>query len=202
MANKEELLKKSKREVELEIELYSTRNALLNAHMQRLSRDKEENDNQLAEAKLALVLIRKEENKAAKGGVKKLTQEQALIISGFTGYLACSAETVKADVEKRLGEPMGDITLAAVGQDKISALYKDDYAKLCPYAHPESDNRLTDEQAIIVTGYTGMLLGDVDKFYADLEKRLGRKIVNSELPSIGQEKISELYREDFRALAI
>ncbi|MGE0972533.1 hypothetical protein ACQFN5_24675 [Klebsiella sp. WOUb02] len=66
MANKEELLKKSKREVELEIELYTTRDALLNAHMQILSRDKSANDNQLAEAKLALVLIRKEENKAAK----------------------------------------------------------------------------------------------------------------------------------------
>ena len=66
MANKEELLKKSKREVELEIELYTTRDALLNTHMQILSRDKAANDNQLAEAKLALVLIRKEENKAAK----------------------------------------------------------------------------------------------------------------------------------------
>lgn len=66
MANKEELLKKSKREVELEIELYTTRDALLNAHMQILSRDKSANDNQLAEAKLALVLIRKEENKAAR----------------------------------------------------------------------------------------------------------------------------------------
>ncbi|HGW2956143.1 TPA: hypothetical protein ACNP37_004876 [Raoultella ornithinolytica] len=66
MATKEELMKKSKREVELEIELCTTREALLNAHMQILSRDKAANDNQLAEAKLALMLIRKEENKAAK----------------------------------------------------------------------------------------------------------------------------------------
>ncbi|HIF6320241.1 TPA: hypothetical protein ACX3MK_004574 [Raoultella ornithinolytica] len=66
MATKEELMKKSKREVELEIELCTTREALLNAHMQILSLDKAANDNQLAEAKLALMLIRKEENKAAK----------------------------------------------------------------------------------------------------------------------------------------
>ncbi|HIF5761125.1 TPA: hypothetical protein ACX3MK_005066 [Raoultella ornithinolytica] len=66
MANKEELLKKSKREVELEIELYTTRDALLNAHMQILSRDKAANDNQLAESKLALVLIRRKENKTTK----------------------------------------------------------------------------------------------------------------------------------------
>ncbi len=66
MATKEELMKKSKRETELEIELYTTRDALLNAHMQILSRDKAANDKQLADAKLALVLIRKEENKPAK----------------------------------------------------------------------------------------------------------------------------------------
>ena len=63
MATKEELLKKSKREVELEIELYTTRDALLNAHMQILARDKAANESALADAKLALVLFRKEENK-------------------------------------------------------------------------------------------------------------------------------------------
>ncbi|KMK13574.1 hypothetical protein ABW09_23320 [Pluralibacter gergoviae] len=60
--------------------------------------------------------------------------------------------------------------------------------------------KLTDKQAIIVTGYTGKLLGDVGNFYADLENRLGRKIVNAELPSIGKEKISSLYKDDFMSI--
>ncbi|THE44863.1 hypothetical protein DJ495_06405 [Raoultella ornithinolytica] len=79
-------------------------------------------------------------------------------------------------------------------------MYKADFAKLCPVKNPDSKNKLTEEQAIIVTGYTGKLLGDMNAFLADLGKRLGRKIVNSELPSIGQEKISILYKEDFSLL--
>ena len=65
---------------------------------------------------------------------------------------------------------------------------------------PDQLRKFTREQAVIIAWYTGKLLGDVGKFYTDVEKRLGRKIVNSELPSIGQEKISELYREDFLML--
>lgn len=198
----------TKRELELEIELYSAREQLLRANYEIMMRDRETNNQLLSNAQFELDKLNKQEEEkiesegkesvGAEG--KKLTLQQALIISGYTGVLACSAETVKADVEKRLGEPVGDITLAAVRQGKISALYKDDYAKLCPHAHPESDNRLTDEQAVIVTGYTGKLLGDVGKFYTDLEKRLGRKIVNAELPSIGKEKISALYKYDFLSI--
>lgn len=196
---------KTKRELELEIELYSAREQLLRANYEIMMRDKEINDQLLSNARFEMDnFIHQEEEKTngdAKNStspdVKKLTLEQALIISGFTGVQACSAEALKADAEKRFGEQAGDISLSDRGQDKVRALYNGDYARLCPYANPESDNRLTEEQAIIVTGYTGMLLGDVDKFYADLEKRLGRKIVNAELPSIGQDKISLLYEKDF-----
>ncbi|EMX8695995.1 hypothetical protein AAH248_001209 [Klebsiella michiganensis] len=193
---------KTKRELELEIELYSTREQLLRAGYEIMMRDKETNDELLSNAQFELDKVIQQENKLSDAGIKKLTPEQALIISGYTGVLACSASAVKADVEKRLGEPVGDITLVSFGEEKISALYKDDYANLCPHTHPESEMKLTDEQAVIVTGYTGKLLGDVGKFCTDLEKRLGRKIVSSELPSIGQDKVSTLYKADFSSLTL
>ncbi|MDM4222886.1 hypothetical protein QTP17_29745, partial [Klebsiella pasteurii] len=143
----------------------------------------------------------KDEGPVVQEKIKKLSPVQALIISGYTGFVACNTAALRADIEKRLGGPVGNITLGGVS-DKICNLYKNDFSNLCPHAHPESENKLTEGQAIIVTGYTGKLLGDVDKFYADLEKRLGRKIVNEELPAIGQEKISALYKEDFQSLVL
>lgn len=38
--------------------------------------------------------------------MQKLTQEQALAISGFTGILACKFSDFHEDVEKRLGRPV------------------------------------------------------------------------------------------------
>ncbi|PLO68761.1 hypothetical protein CWN49_15790, partial [Klebsiella michiganensis] len=117
----------------------------------------------------------------------------------YTGFNACSMEELKSDIEKRLGGTVGNITMG-VANDKISKLYKDDFSRLCPHMRPESEIKLTADQAIIVTGFTGKVLGDVNAFFADLEKRLGRKIVSAELPAIGQEKISQLYVDDFRSI--
>lgn len=61
--------------------------------------------------------------------------------------------------------------------------------------------RLTPEQCIILTGFTGILHGEFEWFHEDLEKRLGRDVQTSELgyPEFIQE-FRELYEEDFNAL--
>lgn len=73
----------------------------------------------------------------------------------------------------------------------------------------ESDTRtmevpkLTLEQAIIVSGYTHvMALDDSGLLFTDVEKRLGRKIKDSDYldPNFGDE-VKELYREDYIRIA-
>lgn len=132
--------------------------------------------------------------------LRKFTREQAVIIAGYTGTATCKPFELRNDISIRKGKKLTNAAMQRLTRQEIEELYKTDFQKLCPVKNPGSKTRLTQEQAVIVTGYTGKLLGDVGKFYTDLEKRLGRKIVNSELPSIGQEKISELYRQDFLML--
>lgn len=38
--------------------------------------------------------------------LQKLTKEQAIVITGFTGVMACSFSDFHEDVEKRLGRPV------------------------------------------------------------------------------------------------
>lgn len=62
----------------------------------------------------------------------KLTKEQAIVISGFTGITCCSFGLLHEDVEKRLGYPVwthqfGDEEFS----DKVKALYRGDFLALC-----------------------------------------------------------------------
>ncbi|HHJ4504598.1 TPA: hypothetical protein ACQJXC_006106 [Raoultella ornithinolytica] len=134
--------------------------------------------------------------------LRKFTREQAVIIAGYTGAAACKHYDLREDVSSRKGKKITNAAMKKLTRAELEELYKANFQLLCPAKHPESKNRLTPEQAVILTGYTGKLLGDVGNFYSDIEKRLGRKIVNAELASIGQEKISEMYRDDFLALAL
>jgi len=61
--------------------------------------------------------------------------------------------------------------------------------------------KLTPQQCIILTGFTGILHGEFEWFHEDLEKRLGREVQTSELgyPEFMQECRS-LYEEDFNNL--
>lgn len=60
--------------------------------------------------------------------------------------------------------------------------------------------KLTKEQAIVVTGYTGfMIVNSFSDFHEDLERRMGRPVWTHEIPSLTA-RIQELYREDFLAL--
>ena len=58
----------------------------------------------------------------------KLTKEQGIVITGFTGKLACKFADFHEDVERRLGEPVfthqfGDKDFA----NKIEELYRADF---------------------------------------------------------------------------
>ena len=60
--------------------------------------------------------------------MKKLSKEQAIVITGFTGKLACQFGDFHADVEKRLGHPVwthqvGDKEFAK----KLEELYREDF---------------------------------------------------------------------------
>ena len=58
---------------------------------------------------------------------------------------------------------------------------------------------LTQEQKLIVTGFTKTLCCSFDDFHADVEKRLGRSVQSMEFPSLAP-LIQEAYREDFMKL--
>ena len=63
----------------------------------------------------------------------KLTKEQAIIISGYTGFLICQFSDLQNDVEKRVGRPvwtheMGD----AQFMENLQALYREDFIALAP----------------------------------------------------------------------
>lgn len=54
--------------------------------------------------------------------------------------------------------------------------------------------KLTKEQAIIITGFTGVLIGKFSDFHEDIEKRLGRPVITHEMAYLDAK---ELYKEDF-----
>lgn len=66
--------------------------------------------------------------------MKKLTKEQALVITGFTGIMVCNSfSDFHEEVEKRMGRPvvtheMGDKVLF----DEIKELFREDFLNLVP----------------------------------------------------------------------
>lgn len=59
--------------------------------------------------------------------------------------------------------------------------------------------KLTEEQALVLTGFTDTLMVDFSKFHADVEKRLGRPVMTHEFPKL-RVAIKEAYRADFMRL--
>ena len=58
--------------------------------------------------------------------------------------------------------------------------------------------KLTKEQGIILTGFTGVMCCKWADFHEDVERRLGRPIFTHEFASkLMEDKIKELYRENF-----
>jgi hypothetical protein len=62
-------------------------------------------------------------------------------------------------------------------------------------------NKLTKEQAIVLTGFTGTLCCNFSDFHEDVEKRLGNPVLTHEFGSEAMvDKLKELYLVDFIAM--
>lgn len=59
--------------------------------------------------------------------------------------------------------------------------------------------KLTKEQALVITGFTGLVAINMGEFQEDVQNRLGYMVATHELPLLA-EQIQELYREDFIAM--
>ena len=63
----------------------------------------------------------------------KLTKEQAIILTGFTGITHCSFSDFHEDVEKRLGHPVWTHHFADAGfNQKMKELYREDFLAILP----------------------------------------------------------------------
>lgn len=70
---------------------------------------------------------------ASAGSVPTLTKEQAVIITGFTGYAACSFSELHEDVERRLGRPVWTHEFADEDVRKeMRDAYREDFVAMCP----------------------------------------------------------------------
>lgn len=56
--------------------------------------------------------------------------------------------------------------------------------------------KLTKEQKIVLTGFTGVLMCDFSDFHADVETRMGRGVLTHEFAS-NKEELKKLYHDDF-----
>lgn len=56
--------------------------------------------------------------------------------------------------------------------------------------------KLTKEQAVVITGFTGIMSCNFSDFHADVERRMGRPVFTHEF-AFNADEVKELYREDF-----
>ena len=64
--------------------------------------------------------------------VQELTKEQAIIVSGFTGYAACAFGHLHEDVEKRLGRPVWTHEFANKEfAEEVRDVYRHDFLEMC-----------------------------------------------------------------------
>lgn len=63
--------------------------------------------------------------------IQPLSKEQAIVITGYTGYLACDWHEFHLDAEKRLGRPIWTNEFA-FNHDEIKAAYRQDFLDMIP----------------------------------------------------------------------
>lgn len=67
--------------------------------------------------------------------MEKITKEQAVVLSGFTGILMCNFGDLHGDVEKRMGHPVWTHQFGSQEfSEKVKQLYRDDFMALLPDA--------------------------------------------------------------------
>ena len=70
---------------------------------------------------------------------------------------------------------------------------------MCRIGSIAMNKELTNDQKIILTGYTGILMCEFSMFYFDVEKRLNRTVYTHEFSSL-KDEIKKLYEKDFLAI--
>lgn len=66
----------------------------------------------------------------ARSGLLKFTKEQAIIVSAYTGVMACNFSDMHGEVEKRLGRPVFTHEFPALSE-KIRELFREDFISMC-----------------------------------------------------------------------
>lgn len=65
--------------------------------------------------------------------MKKLTKEQGIILTGYTGVMCCKFSDFHEDVEARMGRPIWTHEFADKEfSAEVKKLYKDDFLKMMP----------------------------------------------------------------------
>lgn len=65
------------------------------------------------------------------GTMEKLTKEQAIVITGYTGTLCCEFSDLHEEVEKRLGRPVFTHEFPPL-KNEIADAFREDFLSLCP----------------------------------------------------------------------
>lgn len=60
-------------------------------------------------------------------------------------------------------------------------------------------NKLTKEQAVVISGYTQIICCDFSDLHEEIEKRLGRPVFTHQLPVLADE-IKAAFKADFLAI--
>ena len=71
--------------------------------------------------------------------IQKLTKEQAVVVSGFTGIVACPFADIHEEIERRVGRPvytheLGDTEFGG----RVRELFRDDFLEMCYGRTPEN----------------------------------------------------------------
>ncbi len=67
-----------------------------------------------------------------------LTVDQAVVISGYTGFLCCNFSELHADVEKRLGYPVWTHQFSGNEmRERLKEIYRDDFIAMCAPGTPK-----------------------------------------------------------------
>lgn len=61
--------------------------------------------------------------------MQKLTTDQAVVITGFTGVMACKFSDFQLDVERRMGRPVFTHEFA-FNADEVKELYRADFLEM------------------------------------------------------------------------
>ena len=71
---------------------------------------------------------------APAGSAPRLTKEQAVIVSGFTGFLCCDFSDLHVEIERRLGRPVWTHELSEIMNTEVRRAFRDDFVALSPNA--------------------------------------------------------------------